>query len=170
MSEGQTAQTGEEVTFESASASEPADFAKFGALVYGVVAAGMFLTTGLSATLGDDGAAYFSGTEEAFYRAAATSLNSAIAPLALLAVGLALYYHLNDEISEASHKPAAIAAAAGSAVAIVGLLLLVSVFEPSGLPAARSISLGDELLGAVGAVVGLAVTAAIAGFGLDNLE
>lgn len=170
MSEGQTGQTGETVTYDPGSASEPADFAKFGAIVHGIVAAGMFLTYGISRTLGDDEAAIFGGADEAFYNAALSSLDVIVGPLALLAVGMALYYHFDDDITEAAHKPAAIATAAGSAIAIIGLLLLVSVFEPSGTPEMSSVSLGDELLGAVGAIIGFAATAALAGLALDKLE
>lgn len=154
---------------------EPAEYAKFGGIIYGISAFGYFVTLFLTMTLADENSLLFSlsGVEgvsmmegEELFIAAVGGMNTLITLAPLIAVALGLYYYFDRETIEPAHKPAAIAAAAGTAAAALGLLVLLVIFEPDMV----DLSIGDEVTGLIGAVAGAAITAALTGFVLENYE
>lgn len=149
--------------------------AKFGGVVYVISAFGLFLTAFFAFTmLDDDGVAPFgleadlipALQEESLYFAA--SLTYSYIPLFTIlgAVGFALYFYSRDDIPTPTAPPAAIAVVTGTVVAMILMLILALIFEPSGL----DISLGDEVPLLIAMIIGTSITASLAGFVLDNQD
>jgi len=143
--------------------------AKLGVLAFAVVGLGYFIMSTLVAFIGDEDASFFvtspfqgAGEEELFV-ATAVAIDQLIIFAPLLAVGLAVYYYM-DDIDEGTPKLAVIASAAGLVAIGFLLMLLAVVFEPSG----ADVSLGDQLPGFIAAVIGTVVVAGGAGYVFDE--
>ena len=151
---------------------EPADYARFGAVIYAVTAIGVFVTWALTFLLADDESIIWGVDEfgvpidEELFLAAAMGFDTMVMLAPLLAVAIGLYYYFGDATPEPAHKPAAIAAAAGTAVAVVLMVVLLVVFEPDGF----DIGIGDQLTTVLGVTVGAAITGAIAGAALEKVD
>jgi mannose/fructose/N-acetylgalactosamine-specific phosphotransferase system component IID len=145
------------------------EYAKFGLVLYLALALGTFITNALIQFLGDDQNATFFNSQggEELYFAAQSMMNSLMAFALILALVVAVYYYLHNP-SDPAHIASAVAAAAGSIVAFIIGLLLVMIFEPSQITS--GVDIGAEIIGMIAAVIGIAATAALTAFGLDNYE
>lgn len=128
---------------------EPVEFAKFGAVTYMVAAVGLFIVALLEGLLGDDEGAVFTGNETEFFSAAGSAIGAADPTLSIILAALLVgYFHWKTDYD--TLKASSIAVAAGVAAVAVVFLLLMVVFEPDGV----DISIGDELTGLIGVLLG----------------
>ena len=147
------------------------EFARFGALLYGITALGLFVTQFFVLSLAGDrsvaGGSSFAGFglegEELFVSAVA-SYNLILTLTPLIAVAIAFYYYRDTSVSGPSYTPALTATLAGTALATVVLLLLMTVFTPEG----AEVNFGDELTAIIGGLIGTAVTAGLVGYVFDE--
>lgn len=148
--------------------SEEVEFAKLGILTYLVVGLGVFITFALKFLLADDDSmVYVTGLgfeDEELFAASVGAYDFILVFAPILAIVLAVYYYRADVTTEMTAKVAAIASAAGIAVTGIVLLLLVVVFEPSGV----DVSIGDEIPGLLGVIIGTVIAGALAGYVLDE--
>ncbi|WP_254864141.1 hypothetical protein [Halovivax gelatinilyticus] len=191
MAVTQTGQSDEEVsTLEQppGTDSEPKEWATFGAVVYGVAAVGMFLTFFLGLTIGDEESVLLFAegalVDEEMFAAAAAGAEQLVFLAPLIAVGVGVYYW-SRESAESPAKPAAIAAAVGTAVSLLLLTVLMMVFEPDmgeqmGMSAEMAaamgeeseslVSIGDEIPTILAVAIGSAIAAALTGVVLEKTE
>ena len=147
------------------------EFARFGALLYGITALGLFVTQFLVLSLAGNqstaGGANFSGfglAGEELFVSAVSSYNLILTLTPLIAVAIAFYYYRDTSVSGPSYTPALVATVAGTALATVVLLLFMTVFAPGGF----DVSFGDELTAIIGGLIGTAVTAGLVGYVFDE--
>ena len=139
--------------------------AKTGVLTFLVAGFGMYIIYAFVNLFGDDtDAAFFTGSDEALFVAAQSTLGSLVEVSILLAVGLAIYFYSTASYREPAHKTTVIAVAAGAAVIAILMLLFGIIFEPD----MADISIGDEIAGLLGYLIGVAVVGALAGFVLEE--
>lgn len=149
--------------------NEPVDFAKFGAAIYSALGLGVFITLFLTITLVDEDAvlaelAAFVEDDELFFAAALTFEYFVLfAPLTAVAIA-AYYYHADLNVGNV-YTPGTVAAAVGTLVVMLILLILMVIFEPD----MADISIGDEIPGILGTVIGAAITGALTTAVLDNI-
>lgn len=145
--------------------------AKFGVITFLVAGIGFFILAALQSLLGDEEALFFTGeSDEELFLAVANTIGTGepigfltvAAPL--LALGAAVYFSHTAEFTDSTAKLAAIATAAGVAAISILMLLLAVVFEPDIV----DISIGDELVGFLGFLVGNVATAGLAGYVIDE--
>ncbi|PSP18602.1 hypothetical protein BRC62_02765 [Halobacteriales archaeon QH_10_67_13] len=159
---------------QSGGQAEAVEYAKFGGVVFGLVAAGTFLALLLGSFIGDQAAIVVSGGQNELFGAVTGAFQETVTTLGVVAAAAtAVYYARTDEPAQTA---AAIATGAGALAVSVVFLLLMVVFEPSGgngggggfAGNAVSVDIGTELPGVLGAVVGLAALAGAVGYVLEE--
>lgn len=139
--------------------------AKLGLLVFAVIGLGGFIYQVLVELLGDEDATLISSAgDEELYFAVEGAVGLLLITSVLVVVTLAVYFHRSYEYRETPVKNTAIATAAGFTAVYVVLLILGLIFEPDFI----DVSFGDEIPGFLGAVIGLVIVGAIAGYILDE--
>lgn len=141
--------------------------AKLGVLAFGVVAVGVFILNLLSNLLSDEDASIFGASsfqsEEELFSAVTSTLTFETFGI-ILAVAFAVYFYHVDSYELPAVKSTPIAVAAGYTTVAVLFLLLAVVLEPDGF----DISIGDELVGFIARLAGLASIGALTAYVLDE--
>jgi len=152
--------------------SEEMRFVKFGLVVYALVGLGLFVANVFLLLLADDdsliwgGIGEFAGElqDEELFIAALTTYNEFLTFVPLIAILIGVYFYQTETTLEMPAKAAAIATAVGVIAVGFLLVLLAVIFEPDGI----DISLGDEIAGLLGILIGSVAVAAATGFLLEN--
>ncbi|QCC50150.1 hypothetical protein DV733_02410 [Halapricum salinum] len=135
--------------------------------MYGVFAIGSFVYHLLEYSLASEDSRLYSAIEDdMFYRAVDAVFGYTDGPVfgLLFAFGIGVYYHTSTDAQISSYQPAAIAAAAGTAVVLVVSLLLMTVTAPDAI----DFSIGDEIAGVLVSLIGATVTAVLTAVVLDR--
>lgn len=151
---------------QQTSQSDGVRHALFGIAVYGVFIFGSFVYHVLKNTLVSDKSYYFDAVDENTLFASLQFpfvRGSSVIGL-LIAFGIGVYYYANTGPRESSFQPAAIATAAGAASVLIPTLVLLSVTAPDRI----DLSIGDEIVGVLVAVLTFTLTAVLAAVALDR--
>ena len=147
--------------------SEEVRFAKFGLFAYLLVGLGSFLSYAFLLLLADDDSEFviFGGyPDEELFAASLNAYTTFLTIVPLIAILVGVYFYRTDTTLAMPAKAAAIATAVGVVAVGFLLLLFLIIFEPDTL----DVSLGDEITGLLGILIGSVVVSAATGFLLEN--
>lgn len=135
------------------------DYAKSGAMIYGVLAAGVLVTVFLATSLADATGGMVADvgrTSDELFAAVVVTYGSMMTFGPLVGLGFGFWLANRDPTRPGDAKNAATAAGLGSLAVAVVLAVLVKLTEPGG----ASFDTGDLLLAAVAIAFGSALVAA----------
>ena len=151
--------------------SEEVRFAKFGLLTYALAGVGLFLSYVFLFLLADDDSAIRSefiifevAPDDELFVASFIAYTTFLTIVPLIAILVGVYFYRTDTTLAMPAKAAAIATAVGVVAVGFVLLLFLVIFEPD----TADVSLGDEITGLLGILIGSVVVSAATGFLLEN--